>query len=152
MVRIIVATVAFGMGLDTPNVRHIIHWGPPEDLELYVQETGREGWDGAPTRATLFYKKVDLSGTRHITEGMRKYCTNVQDCHRQVLMCAFTEVRVPSPPCLHQCCDVCAMVCTYDDCNAQDTTPVLENRFQPHTPPPMLPVEVRAELFIKLEQ
>ena len=45
LVRIVVATVAFSMGLDSPNVRRILHWGPPEDLEQYVQETGCGGRD-----------------------------------------------------------------------------------------------------------
>ena len=46
VVRVVVATVAFGMGLDSPNVRSVIHWGPPEDLDMYVKETGRGGRDG----------------------------------------------------------------------------------------------------------
>ena len=41
--RIVVAAMAFGMGLDCPNVRHIIHWGPPSDVGAYIQETGRAG-------------------------------------------------------------------------------------------------------------
>ena len=44
-VRIVVATVAFGMGIDSPNVRYVIHWGPPEDLESFVQESGHGGRD-----------------------------------------------------------------------------------------------------------
>ena len=52
-VRIVVATVAFGLGLDSPNVGHIIHWGPPEDLELYVPESRRGGRDGKQSTATL---------------------------------------------------------------------------------------------------
>ena len=57
IVRIVVATVAFGMGLDSPNVRTVIHWGPPEDLEMYVQETSRGGRDNVLSNAILYYNK-----------------------------------------------------------------------------------------------
>ena len=50
--RIIVATVAFGMGMDCSNVQRIIHWGPPSDVESYVQETGR---DGQVSHAVLYF-------------------------------------------------------------------------------------------------
>ena len=45
------------MGLDSPDVRHILHWGPPEDLEQYVQETGRGGRDGAVTKCILYFSR-----------------------------------------------------------------------------------------------
>ena len=48
-----------------------------EDLELYVQETGQGGRDGAPITATFFYKKADLSGTCLITEGVCTYITQI---------------------------------------------------------------------------
>ena len=51
--RVVIATVAFGMGLDCPNVRRVIHWGPSEDIELYLQETGRAGRDRLPAQAIL---------------------------------------------------------------------------------------------------
>ena len=50
---IVIATIAFGMGLDCPNVQRIIHWGPLSDLESYIQETGRAGRDGQAATATL---------------------------------------------------------------------------------------------------
>ena len=52
--RTVVATVAFSMGLDAPNIRKIIHWGPPGDLEMYLQQTGRGGRDGEQCVAVLY--------------------------------------------------------------------------------------------------
>ena len=43
VLRVVIATVAFGMGIDCPDVREVIHWGVPEDAEMYVQENGRGG-------------------------------------------------------------------------------------------------------------
>ncbi|XP_011410065.1 PREDICTED: uncharacterized protein LOC105316681 [Amphimedon queenslandica] len=59
--RVLVATVAFGMGIDCSDVRHIIHWGPPSDIESYIQETGRAGRDGRQARVVLFYSRRDLA-------------------------------------------------------------------------------------------
>ena len=117
VLRIVVATVAFGMGLDTPNVRHVIHWGPPEDLELYIQESGRGGRDGAATTATLYYNAADLSSASHTTELMCKYCTNTTECRRKMLMGQFTDVTLSLPTHLHQCCDICEQLCMCDICN-----------------------------------
>ena len=91
IVRIVVATVTFGLGLDSPNVRHVIHWGPPEDLELYVQESGRGGRDTKLSTATLYYGKKDIAATGHSTEGIQRYCENMSECRRVLLMRQFTE-------------------------------------------------------------
>lgn len=58
--RIVVATIVFGMGIDCPDVHQVIHWGVPEDIETYVQETGRAGRDGLPSCALMFHGKGDL--------------------------------------------------------------------------------------------
>ena len=117
IVRIVVATVAFGLGLDSPNVRHVIHWGPPEDLELYVQESGRGGRDTKLSTATLYYGKKDIAATGHSTEGIQRYCENMSECRRVLLMRQFTEEALDLPCYAHLCCDICASVCMCDDCN-----------------------------------
>ena len=81
--RIVIATIAFGMGIDCPDVHQIIHWGVPDDEEMYVQETGRAGRDGALSCALLFHGRGDL-GKKRTSEGMIKYCINPdKDCRKK---------------------------------------------------------------------
>ena len=68
-VRCVVATIAFGMGVDKPNVRRVFHAHAPRSLEGYVQEVGRAGRDGAPAEGVLLYREDDLTALANFVDA-----------------------------------------------------------------------------------
>ena len=111
--RVIVATIAFGMGVNCPDVRIVIHWGIPEDAEMYVQESGRAGRDGKPACALLWNDKGDLN-KKHTSHQMITYCTNnLKLCRRSILFKDFQGCEFTSIGCM--CCDICCSCGQCDD-------------------------------------
>ena len=84
--RIVVATIAFGMGIDCPNIHQIIHVGPPSDIESYIQHIGRAGRDNKPSCALMLY---GISLMENSTKTLKDYCNLHDECRRNFLFADF---------------------------------------------------------------
>ena len=110
--RIVISTIAFGMGVDCNEVYQIIHVGPPEDVESYIQHIGRCGRDGKPACALMLYGKKLMENT---TDDLIKYCNISNVCRRNYLFSDF-ECFVKSSVSGCKCCDVCKLSCVCISC------------------------------------
>jgi len=126
--RVLFYTIAFAMGVDIPNVRTVIHYGPPTDVDDYVQESGCAGRDGFPSNAILYrYPGCTLG---HISHAMKKYTINDNMCRRTMLLHSFEGQHDTSQLYHHSCCDVCeqdckcANPCRYEHVCAEEPTPL----------------------------
>ncbi|MCB1723069.1 MAG: DNA helicase RecQ [Chromatiaceae bacterium] len=90
-VDVVVATVAFGMGIDKPNVRFVVHYDLPRNVEGYYQETGRAGRDGLPADALLLYGAQDVVTARRLIDGNRNPAQQRIESHKLNAMVAMAE-------------------------------------------------------------
>lgn len=107
--RILIATIAFGMGIDCPNVREVIHFGAPSDLESYVQETGRAGRDDLPALALLLVKPTK---NIKLEKSMADYIVNSKTCRRKQLFKNFDNFETHE---IGACCDICTDIINCTD-------------------------------------
>ena len=127
-IRVMVATNAFGMGIDKSNVRYVLHYNMPQSLEYYYQEAGRAGRDGEESECVLFFSKQDIMINKRllqykVTSGqasddpvvranehrklneMIRYC-ETDECLRQFILSYFGD----NSPCTCEKCSNCVVV------------------------------------------
>ena len=109
--RIIVCTIAFGMGIDCVGIKRVINFGPPKNIESYVQMCGRAGRKGEDSKCILLYNGMLCS---HSNNEIRDYLESTK-CRRKEIQKHFTQANFydkaqSSNPC--ECCDNCALECS----------------------------------------
>ena len=119
-VRVLLCTIAFGMGINCKDVNMVIHLGPSKNVESYVQEGGRCGRDGEQSNAIIYYLGRMLT---HVDKSMKEYVSLNSDgglCRSKYLLNYFDISKEEMDMAFsynikHNCCDLCAKACTCEE-------------------------------------
>ena len=125
-INVIVATISFGMGIDKSDIRHVINYGVPTDIETYYQEIGRAGRDGLPAKASIYYSQGDFgiasfliqkgaeSQISRRTEALnkfRQYLGEAEICRQQMIDNYFATGKLPKESDNNSKCGICDNCC-----------------------------------------
>ena len=113
--RVLFATIAYGMGVNCKNVRRVIHFGPSKSIESYMQESGRCGRDRDHSIAILLFNGITI----HATDSDMKDYIHSTSCRCQFLLQHFSKHAEREMPKGHMCCDNCGKTCVCNNgyCN-----------------------------------